>query len=71
MGILFHRDNAHALSVVVKLWLLVRDCGSEVVDYPPYSHDLVRTELCVPQLKKKTTTTTNTWLGKMYRTDYI
>ena len=39
-GVLFHRNNAPAYKSVVAMGV-VRDCGFELFDYPPYSPDLI------------------------------
>ena len=58
-GVLFHQDNAPAPKSVVAM-AAVRDCGSELVDRPPYSPDLGPTDYFLfPNMKEKN----NTWLG--------
>ena len=56
-GVLFHQDNAPAHKPVVAM-AVVRDCGFELVDHPPYSPDLAPSIFCSPTWKKQ-----NTWLG--------
>ncbi|XP_014772049.1 uncharacterized protein LOC106870462 [Octopus bimaculoides] len=38
--VLFHQDNALAHKCLISV-AAVRDCDIELIDHPPYSHDLV------------------------------
>ena len=54
-GVLFHQDNAPAHKSVVAM-AVVRDCGFELVDHPPYSHDLAPSDYFLfPNMKKHLT----------------
>ena len=61
-GVLFHQDNASAHKSVVAM-AVVRDCGFEQVDHPPYSPDLAPSIFCSQNEKNKHLA------GKQYRTN--
>ena len=55
-GVLFHQDNAPAHKSVVAILGVVRDCGFEMVDHPPYSPDLAPSDCFLsPKMKIKIT----------------
>ena len=51
-GVLFLQDNAPEHKSVVVM-TAVRDCGSELVDHPPYSPDMAPSDYFLfPNMKK-------------------